>query len=154
MPNRTVPTLEELLTLNKVQQTLRLTEVNQHLESLSAQERVVWALENLQGNHALSSSFGIQAAVMLHLLTSVKSDIPVVLTDTGYLFPETYQFIDELTERLNLNLKVYSAPVSAAWQEARYGKLWEQGVEGIERYNQINKVEPMRRALDELNIST
>ncbi|MCX9565230.1 phosphoadenosine phosphosulfate reductase family protein, partial [Vibrio cholerae] len=118
MPNRTVPTLEELLTLNKVQQTLRLTEVNQHLESLSAQERVVWALENLQGNHALSSSFGIQAAVMLHLLTSVKSDIPVVLTDTGYLFPETYQFIDELTERLNLNLKVYSAPVSAAWQEA------------------------------------
>ncbi|EGR4192117.1 phosphoadenosine phosphosulfate reductase [Vibrio cholerae] len=154
MPNRTVPTLEELLTLNKVQQTLRLTEVNQHLESLSAQERVVWALENLQGNHALSSSFGIQAAVMLHLLTSVKSDIPVVLTDTGYLFPETYQFIDELTERLNLNLKVYSAPVSAAWQEARYGKLWEQGVEGIERYNQINKVEPMRRALDELNIGT
>ncbi|EGR1311709.1 phosphoadenylyl-sulfate reductase [Vibrio cholerae] len=154
MPNRTVPTLEELLTLNKVQQTLRLTEVNQHLESLSAQERVEWALENLQGNHALSSSFGIQAAVMLHLLTSVKSDIPVVLTDTGYLFPETYQFIDELTERLNLNLKVYSAPVSAAWQEARYGKLWEQGVEGIERYNQINKVEPMRRALDELNIGT
>lgn len=60
MPNRTVPTLEELLTLNKVQQTLRLTEVNQHLESLSAQERVVWALENLQGNHALSSSFGIK----------------------------------------------------------------------------------------------
>lgn len=105
MPNRTVPTLEELLTLNKVQQTLRLTEVNQHLESLTAQERVVWGLENLQGNHALSSSFGIQAAVMLHLLTSVKSDIPVVLTDTGYLFPETYQFIDELTERLNLNLK-------------------------------------------------
>ncbi|HAS3568423.1 TPA: phosphoadenylyl-sulfate reductase [Vibrio cholerae] len=154
MPNRTVPTLEELLTLNKVQQTLRLTEVNQHLESLTAQERVVWGLENLQGNHALSSSFGIQAAVMLHLLTSVKSDIPVVLTDTGYLFPETYQFIDELTERLNLNLKVYSAPVSAAWQEARYGKLWEQGVEGIERYNQINKVEPMRRALDELNIGT
>ncbi|HDZ9535750.1 TPA: phosphoadenylyl-sulfate reductase [Vibrio cholerae] len=154
MPNRTVPTLEELLTLNKVQQTLRLTEVNQHLESLSAQERVEWALENLQGNHALSSSFGIQAAVMLHLLTSVKSDIPVVLTDTGYLFPETYQFIDELTERLNLNLKVYSAPVSAAWQETRYGKLWEQGVEGIERYNQINKVEPMRRALDELNIGT
>ncbi|PAR69123.1 phosphoadenosine phosphosulfate reductase domain-containing protein, partial [Vibrio metoecus] len=126
MPNHTVPTLEELLTLNKVQQTLRLTEVNQHLESLTAQERVVWALENLQGNHALSSSFGIQAAVMLHLLTSVKSDIPVVLTDTGYLFPETYQFIDELTERLNLNLKVYSATVSAAWQEARYGKLWEQ----------------------------
>lgn len=152
MPNHDVPTLIELLSLNKAQQTQRLAEVNQHLESLTAQARIEWALAHLSGNHALSSSFGIQAAVMLHLVTSIKNDIPVVLTDTGYLFAETYQFIDELTARLKLNLKVYSAIESPAWQEARYGKLWEQGIEGIERYNVINKVEPMRRALDELKI--
>lgn len=153
MPNRTVPTLEELLTLNKVQQTLRLTEVNQHLNPQRTRARRMGSRKSARQSCTVIELW-YQAAVMLHLLTSVKSDIPVVLTDTGYLFPETYQFIDELTERLNLNLKVYSAPVSAAWQEARYGKLWKQGVEGIERYNQINKVEPMRRALDELNIST
>lgn len=56
----------------------------------------------------------------------------MILTDTGYLFPETYQFIDELTDKLKLNLQVYRAKESAARQEARYGKLWEQGVEGIE----------------------
>lgn len=39
MPNRTVPTLEELLTLNKVQQTLRLTEVNQYLDPQRARAR-------------------------------------------------------------------------------------------------------------------
>ena len=33
-------------------------------------------------------------------------------------------------------------------------KLWEQGVEGIEKYNEINKVEPMNRALKELNAQT
>lgn len=71
----------------------------------------------------------------------------MVLVDTGYLFPETYQFIDELSERLALNLHIYRAEHSAAWQEARYGKLWEQGLEGIERYNWLNKVEPMQRAL-------
>ncbi|MCV5332629.1 phosphoadenosine phosphosulfate reductase family protein, partial [Escherichia coli] len=103
---------------------------------------------------AVSSSFGIQAAVMLHLVTQEKPDIPIILTDTGYLFAETYRFIDELTEKLNLNLKVYRAEQSAQWQEARYGKLWEQGVEGIEKYNKINKVEPMRRALKELNVGT
>jgi phosphoadenosine phosphosulfate reductase len=82
----------------------------------------------------------------------VKSaDIPVILVDTGYLFPETYQFIDELTERLKLNLKVYRSNISPAWQEARYGQLWEKGLEGITTYNQMNKVEPMRRALKELN---
>lgn len=78
----------------------------------------------------------------------------MILTDTGYLFPETYQFIDELTDKLKLNLQVYRAKESAAWQEARYGKLWEQGVEGIEKYNDINKVEPMNRALKELNAQT
>jgi phosphoadenosine phosphosulfate reductase len=98
----------------------------------------------------LSSSFGAQAAVSLHLVSRQWAEIPVVLIDTGYLFPETYQFVDELTKRLALNLKVYRPATSPAWQEARWGKLWEQGAEGIERYNRYNKVEPMQRALREL----
>ena len=146
--------LTELLTLTKTEQILRLAQINVELEKLSAQERVAWALDNLEGEFAVSSSFGIQAAVMLHLVTRAKADIPVILTDTGYLFAETYRFIDELTDALNLNLKVYRAKESANWQEARYGKLWEQGVEGIEKYNKLNKVEPMRRALKELNVGT
>ena len=146
--------LEGLLALTKEQQVAALAATNAQLEALSAQDRVAWALEHLPGEFVLSSSFGIQAALMLHLVSQQKRDIPVILTDTGYLFPETYQFIDQLTARLQLNLKVYRAELSAAWQEARYGKLWEQGVEGIERYNQINKVEPMARALQELNAQT
>lgn len=146
--------LSELLVLPKNEQTEALASINTKLFQLSAQERVAWALENLQGEFALSSSFGIQAALMLHLVTQAKSDIPVILTDTGYLFPETYQFVDELTDRLSLNLKIYRAAQSCAWQEAKYGKLWEQGVDGIAQYNQLNKVEPMRRALTELNVST
>ncbi len=146
--------LSKLLVLPKIEQTAVLASVNTELESLSAQERVRWGLEHLQGNVALSSSFGIQAALMLHLVTQEKTDIPVILTDTGYLFEETYGFIDSLTERLNLKLHVFQAAQSAAWQEARYGKLWEQGVSGIKQYNQINKVEPMRRALKQLAVST
>ncbi|MCV2886635.1 phosphoadenylyl-sulfate reductase [Aestuariibacter sp. AA17] len=128
--------------------------LNLELEKKTAQQRVEWALTHLPGEFMLSSSFGAQSAVMLHLLTEQYPDIPVVLTDTGYLFPETYQFIDQLAERLKLNLKVYQSDVSPAWQEARFGKLWEQGVDGIERYNKMNKVEPMQRALSELNVST
>ena len=142
--------LSALVALSKEEQTAQLVEVNQQLEALSAQERVQWAFEHLEGEFILSSSFGIQAALMLHLVTQVRPDVPVVLTDTGYLFPETYQFIDQLTDRLKLNLKVYQAPITPAWQEARYGKLWEQGLEGIERYNWLNKVEPMQRALRDL----
>lgn len=148
------PKLSELLALTKTEQIIRLSEINAELEKLTAQQRVTWALENLEGQFAVSSSFGIQAAVMLHLVTEQKPDIPVILTDTGYLFPETYRFIDQLSEQLTLNLKVYRAKESANWQEARYGKLWDQGIEGIEKYNKLNKVEPMRRALDELEVGT
>ncbi|CNH75398.1 phosphoadenylyl-sulfate reductase [Yersinia mollaretii] len=146
--------LSELNALPKAEQTAALAGINSELESLTAQDRVSWALENLPGEFVLSSSFGIQAAVCLHLVTRQRPDIPVILTDTGYLFPETYQFIDALTEQLQLNLQVFRAPQSPAWQEARYGKLWEQGVEGIERYNELNKVEPMNRALETLGAQT
>lgn len=120
------------------------------LEPMAAQARIEWALDQLEGRPVLSSSFGAQAAVMLHLLTSLVPDIPVILVDTGYLFPETYRFIDTLSERLRLNLRVYRPQLGSAWMEARYGHLWEKGLEGIERYNALHKIEPMRRALDDL----
>lgn len=131
-----------------------LASINDAFARLDAQTRVARALEILPGSYVLSSSFGAQAAVMLHLVTQQFPQIPVVLIDTGYLFPETYQFIDAMTDRLALNLKVYRPPSSAAWQESRFGKLWEQGLTGIERYNDINKVEPMNRALAELGAGT
>jgi phosphoadenosine phosphosulfate reductase len=129
---------------------LDLEAVNLELDDRTAEERVAWVLDRLRPRVVLSSSFGAQAAVLLHMVTRRWPDVPVVLTDTGYLFPETYRFIDMLTEKLNLNLKVYRSELTAAWQEARHGKLWEAGIEGLTRYNQVNKVEPMQRALDDL----
>lgn len=131
-----------------------LPELNQKLEILSTHERLDWALQHLPQNFVLSSSFGAQSAVMLHLMTRRLEEIPVVLIDTGYLFPETYQFIDELSDQLDLNVRRFSAELSPAWQEARYGKLWEQGLDGIEQFNRMNKTEPMIRALDDLQASS
>jgi phosphoadenosine phosphosulfate reductase len=132
-------------------ESLDLDRLNEELEFKTAQERLEWAVGHFKPNIILSSSFGAQAAVCLHLCVRIWPDIPVVVTDTGYLFPETYEFIDQLTESLKLNLKIYRAELSSSWQEARYGRLWEQGVEGITRYNQMNKVEPMQRALNDLD---
>jgi phosphoadenosine phosphosulfate reductase len=129
-------------------------ELNIWLAGRTAEQRVSWALQHLPGQHALSSSFGAQAAVSLHLLTRQQPQLPVILIDTGYLFAETYQFVDELTERLALNLKVYRPVIGRAWAEARYGRQWEQGIDGIERYNRERKLEPMQRALSELGVQT
>src|SRR3546814_2198055 len=62
--------------------------------------------------------------------------------------------LDELAEKLDLNLKVYRARVGIAWMEARLGRLWERGADGLQRYNRLRKVEPMQRALEELGVRT
>ncbi|QDP00239.1 phosphoadenylyl-sulfate reductase [Thalassotalea sp. PS06] len=131
-----------------------LLQWNQQLEQKSAVERVEWALENLPTHFALTSSFGIQSAVMLHMMTQIQPDIPVILTDTGYLFEETYRFIDELTDRFNLNLHVVRADISPAWQRARYGEQWQQDENALKDYNQRNKVEPLERGLEQLSVNT
>jgi phosphoadenosine phosphosulfate reductase len=120
------------------------------LEKASAEDRVKWALEQFGEGLVMTTSFGIQAAVMLHLVTRVAPKIPVIFIDTGYLFPETYTFARDLTQKLGLNIKKYVPAMTAAEQEALYGKQWEQGLDGLKRYNLINKVEPMDRAVREL----
>ena len=126
-------------------------DASESLEEQSASARIQWANEQFSNGLVMSTSFGVQSAVMLHLVTQQLPTIPVIFIDTGYLFPETYRFAEELTERLSLNIQVYKASMSPQEQEANYGKLWEQGLEGLERYNKINKVEPMNRAITELN---
>lgn len=133
---------------------LALEHCNAMFKNMDVTERVRWSLENLPGQHIVTSSFGAQAALSLHLLTQLEPDIPVVLIDTGYLFPETYRFVDQLSERLRLNLKVYSSDVSPRWQEARFGERWRMGPEALEEYNRQVKVEPMKRAIDDLGVGT
>lgn len=130
--------------------SLDLGAANRDLEGATAEEIVRWAAGSFPGRLAMSSSFGAQSAVMLHLVSQHAPGTPVIFIDTGYLFEETYRFVAELTERFDLDVRVYAPRLTAAYQEALYGKLWEQGEEGIRRYLQINKVEPMKRALDEL----
>lgn len=131
-----------------------LTNVNEALEKKTALERIEFAAENLPSNYSIASSFGAQSAVSLHMITQVMPKIPVILIDTGYLFPETYQFVDQLAEALDLDVHVYQSTMSPAWQEARYGKLWEKDTRALNEYNQRNKVEPMDRALNDLEVGT
>jgi len=131
-----------------------LTDINEDLEKKTALERIEFAAENLPSDYSIASSFGAQSAVSLHMITQVMPKIPVILIDTGYLFPETYQFVDQLAEALDLDVHVYQSTMSPAWQEARYGKLWEKDTRALNEYNQRNKVEPMDRALNELEVGT
>jgi phosphoadenosine phosphosulfate reductase len=120
------------------------------LAGLTAGERLELLAGRFGGGVIASTSFGLQAAVMLHLLKRHVPEVPVVFVDTGYLFAATYQYAETLTRLLGLDVRVYAPGMTAARTEALHGRLWEQGGEGLERYAISHKIEPMNRALREL----
>ncbi|MDB4353753.1 phosphoadenylyl-sulfate reductase [Akkermansiaceae bacterium] len=120
------------------------------LEAQQAGERIAWLYETFGDRVVASSSFGLQAAVMLNLIAKNAPQIPIIFVDTGYLFSETYAYIEELKSQLDVDIRHYVPRQTAAHQEAIYGKLWEQGAEGNQKYATINKVEPMNRAIQEI----
>jgi len=112
---------------------------------------VEWAVKS--GDVAMMSSFGTQAAVLLHLASQTQPDIPVIMIDTGYLLPETYTYAEELKQLLGLNLHVVSPAMTSARMEATHGKLWESDDDASHKlYGKITKTEPMGRALESLPV--
>ena len=128
----------------------------QALEDLQPAERLAWALDQFGEGFALTTSFGIQSAVLLHMLSQLPggSSVPVIWVDTGYLPPETYHYSEQLRERLRIRLVVAQSPISPARMEALHGRLWETGsLSDLETYHRIRKVEPLEEALESLKVS-
>ena len=130
-------------------------ETSKDLEKLSSQAQLKWGFEQFDERFVLTTSFGIQSAVLLHMTMGLRSNQKpkVIWIDTGYLPKETYNYAEELTKLFELNLVVAQSPISPARMEALYGRLWETGVqEDLEKYHQIRKVEPLEQAFSDLNV--
>ena len=123
------------------------------LEGVTAPERMEWAILNYPGKILLTTSFGAQSAAFLHLATQIKKDLPLLFIDTGYHFPETLEFAQELTRKLNLNLQTVRPLLTPEEIEQKHGKLWEMGPKGLEKFHEIVRVEPMQRAINQINPS-
>jgi phosphoadenosine phosphosulfate reductase len=128
------------------------------LDGLDAPSRLRWAQETFGDGLALTTSFGIQSAVLLHMVSDLFGTphgppIPVIWVDTGYLPAETYRYAQRLCELLPLRLHVVQAEMSPARMEALHGRLWESGSrKDLELYNRIRKVEPLDRAFRDLGV--
>ncbi len=110
------------------------------------EEILAWAWETFAPKVVASSSFQTQSVPLLHLIAQVCPEMPVLFIDTGFHFPETLSFRDELQARLGLNVVVVRPLISKSELLRKYG-------EGLYRRDPdlccyLNKVEPMRRALE------
>ena len=93
-----------------------LTRVNTELGG-NAQGLVEWAL-GLGQPAIVTTNFRPFEAVILHMVTRVNPDVPVVWMDNGYNTEATYRFADEVTKQLGLNLRIYLPLRSRAHREA------------------------------------
>jgi phosphoadenosine phosphosulfate reductase len=105
-----------------------------------------WAAETFGDRLAIVTSFGPTGIVQLHMMSEIAPDTPVLTLDTGLLFPETYALIDEIEDRLNLNLIRVKPRQSVEQQAAAHGDaLWERDPD---KCCNLRKTVPLGEALD------
>lgn len=99
----------------------------------------------LAGRTAAVSSFGAESAVLLHMVSEIDRDIPVVFTNTQKMFGETLAYRDELAERLGFtDLRVFRPDPRLLAIKDKAGLRWSYDPDGC---CDLRKVEPLRRAL-------
>ena len=116
------------------------------LEHAEPREIVAWAATSID-RLAVATSFQSSGLVILHLLKDIRPDVPVLFLDTGFHFPETLEFKQEITELFNLNIvELRGTHGSLEAQNEQYGE--ELYIRDSDRCCHINKVEPLQRALE------
>ena len=125
-----------------------LAEANADLEGASSHEIITWALARAH-NPVISTNFRPRSAALLHMVSRACPDIPVIWVDTGYNTPATYRYIEELCERLRLNLRSYTPHVTVARRAATSG-LPAGDSPLFARFAHETKLEPFERAFNEL----
>jgi phosphoadenosine phosphosulfate reductase len=124
---------------------LDIPTLNTDFESRSPEHILRWAWETFGAGVVASSSFQTQSVALLHMIGQVCPEMPVIFLDTGFHFPETLAYRDDLQKRFNLNITIMRAQIDKS-------ELFRQYGEGLYRRDPdlccyINKVEPMQRAL-------
>src|ERR1043165_7485077 len=131
----------------------QIAQANAALRSQSPAEIVRWAILQANSRAIVSTNFRPYEAVLLHLVTQVQPDIPVLWVDHGYNRPATYKHAEQLKAQLKLNLKAYLPKLTAAHYDAVHGGMPEPTPENEERikaFSTVMKLEPFQRGMKEL----
>lgn len=135
---------------NVASDQLDLTELNGLFEASDPEKIVAWAAGRFGSDLVMTSSFGAESALLLHMASRVLPRIRVIMVDTGYLFPETWRHMEHLRRRLDLNVWVYHTrndPI--AWLHTA-GETNPAFRTDRDACCAANKNEPINRAMNEL----
>ena len=128
----------------------QLEAINASLEGASPRTIALWALAQRLPT-MVSTSFGRDAAALLHLVSSLAPAMPAVWVDTGFASAETRDFAHQLTERLDLNLQTYRPAQLAISVLHQFGVTDPLDLSDADREAFVEqvKLQPFQRAVDE-----
>lgn len=127
----------------------RAKALNEQLKDLHPQEIIKFLLENYGGKITLGSSLGAEDQVLTEMLASAGSDFNIFTLDTGRIFPETYDVIDETNKKYDITIEVYF-PDKDQVEEMVNKKginLFYDTIENRKECCRIRKIVPSKRAL-------
>jgi phosphoadenosine phosphosulfate reductase len=139
------------MTLAAEQDKLDLTAINPMLEASDPPRIVEWSAAQFGRDLVMSSSFGTESMLLIHMATRVRPDIRIVMVDTGYLFPETHRFMEEMRLRFDLNVWVYRTkldPIAYLHNAGEENPAWRKDLDAC---CATNKNEPFERAMKDLS---
>lgn len=145
---------------NEIKPEISLDTANVEIAGLDAVKTIQWAYDQFGDGLYMSSSFGVESALMFDLVKRSGLDIPVVTIDTDFWFGATRRFKDQLAARYGNKIHVFgpthdefriaSRLVDKGFEEKKGSEVYD---ENVKKYNQVTKLEPMRRAVEFLGIT-
>src|SRR5258708_12688124 len=124
---------------------MEVDRIAEEVESLAPQQALEAVLTaNGSKNVCLTCSFQAAGMVMAHLLRKRLPDLPVLFLDTGYHFPQTYEYRDRMARQWSLNIINVLPVQTVAEQESALGILYR---DDPTRCCQLRTVHPLPRPL-------
>jgi phosphoadenosine phosphosulfate reductase len=128
-----------------------ITHWNAELRQKSPLEIVRWAVGEGKDRTIVSTNFRPYEAALLHVVSQVQPDMPVLWVDHGYNRPATYKHAEALRTQLKLNLKPYLPRLTAAHRDAVFGPIpTTEDEAALKQFSAQMKLEPFQRGMREL----
>lgn len=126
----------------------QLDELNEKFQTFQPFEIIQWIITKAV-NPVVTTNFRPYEAAILHAVTRVEPNLKVIWCDTGYNTPQTYKHAYQVTEQLNLNIKLYIPQQTAAYRDAFFGGIPEVNSSQHDEFTKQVKLEPFQRAMQE-----
>lgn len=124
-------------------ESVQIKKINQSLSAAHNDVRIAHILNKYRDEVLITTSFGTTSALLIHMISRIRPDHPIHFINTGYLFPETLQYKDQLIERYGVNI-IDHIPDEEKHRITKQDELWKSNPDLCCHYNKVEPLEKLK----------